>query len=135
MRGVHILQLHGQHLYARAVAVKHGLQQLGGLALNFQLAICNGRVDLAVADDLAHGRLCGIAHQRCGRGNVKKVVHRVADLVLHTELHVDDVFIAREHGGFLWNSAQLPLLEGGRLPNGAEAHLAAQNLRYLRFVY
>lgn len=56
------------------------------------------------------------------------------NLVLHAELDVDDVLVTGEHGGFLGHAAQLALAEGGGLPRGAEAHLAAQHLGHLRLV-
>lgn len=110
------------------VAVENLLQKLGGLALDLQLAVGDGRVDLAVADDFAHGRLGRVAHQRSGRADVEEVLHGIADLVLHAELHIDDIFIAREHGGFLGDGPHLSLLEGSGLAHGAEAHFAAQHL-------
>ncbi len=132
---MHVLQLHGKHLNARAVAVEDLLQQLGGLTLNLQLAVGDGRINLAVADDLAHGRFGGVAHQGRGRADIEKILYGIADLVLHTELHIDDVFIAREHGGFFGDGSHLSLLKGCGLPHGAEAHLTAQHLSDLRLVH
>ena len=131
---MHVLQLHGQHADARAVAVEDGLQKLSGLALDLQFAVGDGRIDLAVADNLAHGGLGRVAHQGRGRAHVKQILHGVIDFVLHAELHVDDVFVARKHGGFFGDSAQLALLKSGGLPHGTEAHLAAQHLGDLRLV-
>ena len=131
---MHVLHLHGQHLDTGLVAVQDLLEQHRGVALDLQLAVGDGRIDEAVADDLAHGGLGGVTHQVGGVADVEQVLDRVADLVLHAELDVDDVLVAGEHGGFLGHAAQLALTEGGGLPGGAEAHLAAQHLGHLGLV-
>ena len=97
LRWVHILQLDGQHLYTRSIAVKNRLQKLGSLALDLELAVGDGRVNLTVADNLTHGRLSGIAHQGRGRAHIKEILYRVANFILNAELHIDDIFVASEH--------------------------------------
>ena len=116
------------------VAIQNILQQIGGVGLNLQLAVGNGRVDEAVADDFAHGGLGGAAHQGIRFVNVEEVGHGIGDAVLHAELHVDDVFVAGEHGGFGKDGAHLSLLVGAAFAGGAIAHLAAQHPRHLRLV-
>lgn len=98
---MHVLHLHGQHLDTGLVAVQDLLEQHRGVALDLQLAVGDGRVDEAVADDLAHGGLGGVTHQVGGVADVEQVLDRVADFVLHAELDVDDVLVTGEHGGFL----------------------------------
>ena len=111
------------------------MQKLRCVALDFQLAVGDGGIDHALANDFAHGGLGGVAHHLGLIGDVEQVLHRILDLVLHAELHIDDVFIPGEHGRLLGDGAHLPLLEGRPLPHGAETHLAAQHLRDLGLVH
>ena len=131
---MHVLELDGQHLDARAVAVEDLLEQLGRVVLDLELAVGDGGVDEVVAYDLAHGRLGGVVHELSRAGHVEEVLHGVLDLVLHRELHVDHVLVARQHGGLLWHGAHAPLLEGGRLAHVAVAYLAAHDLGDLGLV-
>ncbi len=65
-------------LDAGAVTVEDLLQKLGGLALDFQLAVGNGGIDFAIADNLAHGGFRRVANQGRRRADIKKILYRIA---------------------------------------------------------
>jgi len=114
--------------------MQHGLQQGLGLALDLDLARGEDGIDLGIADDLAHGRLGRAFDRLVGPFHGKKVLHRIADLILHDKLHVHDVFVPREHEGFLVDGR---VLQRGTIPavGGTEPHFHAPNLRHFRGLY
>ena len=55
------------------------------------------RLDIALADDLAHGALGDILHRHLGILDVEQEFGRVADAPEHHEVDIDDILVAGEH--------------------------------------
>ncbi len=131
---MNILQLYGQYLYACPVAVKNNLQKLRRIILDLQLAVRNGCINKVVTYDLAHGSFCCIVHKGNGISHIEQELHGVLDFVLYRKLHIDDVFIAGQHGRFPGHGLDPALLEGRGLSHIAVADFGTQDLGNLGLV-
>ena len=130
---MHVLHLHGHDADAGLVRIQNLLHQVAGLGLDFLLAGGQGVVDLAVADDLAHGRLTRVDNGLDRIGHVEQIVLGVLDHPLHNELHGHDVLVAGQHQRLFGHLAAHALLEvlPEAAPRGPEAELHAPDLRHL----
>ena len=129
-----VLKLDGYDAHADLVAVEDFLQKLRGFRLDLELAVRQRGVDEAVADDFTHGGFRGVFDHGGLIRHVEQIFHRILDLVLDAELHVDDVLVASEHGSLFRQGTVRTLLEGAPLPYGTEAHFHTLDLRDFGFV-
>ena len=98
------------HQHAGAVGVERPLHDLLHLAGDARLLRRQDRLDVAAADDLAHGAL---GHRLDGALRVEQVEHEVlrpggVDAPLHVEVDVDDVLVAGQHHALLEHVAPAP---------------------------
>ena len=99
------MQLHLGDLDAGAVAVEDLLHQLLHLGLGLGAGFGQDRLDVALADDLAHGALGHRLHRAFGILDVEQKVGRVGDPPEHDEVDIDDVLVAGDHQAFLGHVA------------------------------
>src|SRR5258706_4193861 len=106
-RGLHLLgrlrrlDRHRLHRDAGAVAVVDRLHQLARADRDRLARLVQDAVHLALADHLAHRGLGDLHRRLVGAAHVEDEVARVLYRVLHRELQVDDVLVARQHQRFL----------------------------------
>ena len=96
-RRVDLLQLHLVDADAGAVAVEHVLHQLLHGLLGLLARLGQDRLDVGLADDLAHGALGHFLHGDLGVLDVEEVLLRVLDAPVDDEIDVDDVLVAGQH--------------------------------------
>ena len=100
-RRVDLLQLHLVDADAGAVVVEHVLHQLLHGLLGLLARLRQERLDVGLADDLAHGALGHFLHGDLGVLDVEEVFLRVLDAPEDDEIDIDDVLVAGQHQAFL----------------------------------
>ena len=129
---MNVLQLDCDNTDTGLIAVHNLLQQVHGLHLDFQLARGQRAIDLVLADNFAHGGLGGAFHGFHGIIHVEQIIFGVFYLELDDELHVDNVFVAGQHQGFIRHKANISLVELAPPSAGTEADFDTLNFRNAR---
>ena len=83
------------------IDVEHVLHQLLHGLLGLLARARQERLDVGLADDLAHGALGHFLHGDFGVLDVEEVLLRVLDAPEDDEIDVDDVLVAGQHQAFL----------------------------------
>src|SRR4029079_13312160 len=98
LRGrIDFLQLHLRDQDARTVAVEGLLHQGLGVSLGLGTRPGEDRLDIAFADDLAHGAFSHALHRAFGVLDVEQEIGGALDLPEHDEINIDDILIAGDH--------------------------------------
>jgi hypothetical protein len=66
------------------------------------------RLDVRLADDVAHGALRYLLHGDVGHLDVEEIFLRILDAPEDYEIDVDDVLVAGKHETFLWHRSHAP---------------------------
>ena len=130
-RRIDLLQLHLIDADAGAIGVEHVLHQLLHGLLGLLARLRQDRLDVGLADDLAHGALGHFLHRDLGVLDVEEVLLRVLDAPEDDEVDVDDVLVAGQHQAFLGHVADAAG-EAARAGAGAHADLDDVLPRHLR---
>ena len=113
-----------------ACSVEHFLHQLLHALLGLLARLGQDRLDVVLADDLAHGALGHLFHGGLGVLDIEQVLLRVLDAPEDDEIDVDDVLVAGQHQAFFGHVATLP---AAAVPSaGAHADLDDVLARHLR---
>ena len=83
------------------ILVEKGLQEYLGILLDLGFAGRQRLVDLALTDHFPHGGLSSFSDRLIDLCDVKEIVRRFFNLVLHDEFDGQDIHVAGEHQGFL----------------------------------
>ena len=100
---------------AGAVFVERLLQQLLHVGLGDLTGLGEERLDVGMADHLAHGALGRGFHRALGVFHVEEVFRGVVDHPEDREIDVDDVLVAGQHQAFLGDVAarcRAPIIDG-----------------------
>src|SRR5262249_20308110 len=102
---IHLLQLDLVNAHTRSVEIEHILHQLLYRLLGLLARFGEDRLDVVLADHLAHGALGHLLHCDLGVLNVEEVMLGVLDAPEDDEIHIDNVLITRQHEAFLGHIA------------------------------
>ena len=127
---IDLLELHLGHQYAGAVAVEGLLHQSLSVGLGLGARLGEDRLDIALADNLAHGTFRHVFHRAFGVLDIEQKLGRVADLPEHDEIDVDDVLVAGQHQTLLRHVADRARSVAD-LGSAAHADLDAVDARHL----
>jgi len=100
-----ISKLHLGDLDTGVVRIEDLLHERLHRCLGLGTRLGEDRLDVALADDLAHGALGDILHRHLRVLDVEQVLRRVADAPEHDEIDIDDVLVGGEHQALLGNVA------------------------------
>ena len=125
------MQLHLIDADAGAVVIEHVLHQLLHGLLGLLARLRQERLNVGLADHLAHGALGHLLYGDLGVLDVEEIMLRVLDAPEHDEVDIDDVLVAGQHQAFLGHVAHA----AGKAARGhARAHADLDDVlpRHLR---
>src|SRR5262245_20975105 len=106
--GIDLLQLDFVDTDPSSIGIEHILHQFVHRLFRLLPLAGQKRLDVRLADNVAHGAFGHLFHGDVGPLNVEEIILSVLDAPEDNEINVDDVLVACERETFLWHRSHAP---------------------------